>query len=149
MALEAKAAMTAHQRALPRLYDELNSSHLTVHGATDQAIAAGFVMVNAAARYLSPDLNKGNRAVAPQWSAHAQPRDATLVIDKVRQLPRRSGPGAAGYDALAIVVVEAANDGGPFELVETPPAPQAGDNYHYASMIDRTAHIWATRFQNI
>lgn len=35
MALEAKACMTAHQRALPRLYDELNSSHLTVHGAHD------------------------------------------------------------------------------------------------------------------
>ncbi|MFZ3326868.1 MAG: hypothetical protein WA231_13680 [Methylocella sp.] len=38
-ALEAKACMTAHQRALPRLYDELNSSQLTVHGATDHAIA--------------------------------------------------------------------------------------------------------------
>ncbi len=48
MALEAKACMTAHQRALPRLYDELNSSQLTVHGATDQAIAAGFAMVNIA-----------------------------------------------------------------------------------------------------
>jgi hypothetical protein len=34
MALEAKACMTAHQRALPRLYDELNSSHLTVHGSS-------------------------------------------------------------------------------------------------------------------
>jgi hypothetical protein len=41
MALEAKACMTAHQRALPRLYDELNSSHSTVHGANDQAIAVG------------------------------------------------------------------------------------------------------------
>src|SRR5438105_8610001 len=29
MALEAKAAMTAHVKALPRLYDELNSSHAT------------------------------------------------------------------------------------------------------------------------
>jgi len=29
MALEAEACMTAHQRALPRFYDELNSSHLT------------------------------------------------------------------------------------------------------------------------
>lgn len=27
MALEAKAAMTEHVKALPRLYDELNSSH--------------------------------------------------------------------------------------------------------------------------
>jgi len=52
MALEAKACMTAHQRALPRLYDELNSSHLTVHGSSDQAIAAGFVMINIAERYL-------------------------------------------------------------------------------------------------
>ena len=55
MALEAKACMTAHQRALPRLYDELNSSHLTIHGSSDQAIAVGFTMVNLAEQYLSPD----------------------------------------------------------------------------------------------
>src|SRR4051812_8165940 len=36
VALEAKAAMTAHTKALPRLYDELNSSHVTVHGASEQ-----------------------------------------------------------------------------------------------------------------
>src|SRR5262249_48875434 len=35
VALEAKACMTAHQRALPRLYDELNSSHQTIHGSHD------------------------------------------------------------------------------------------------------------------
>jgi hypothetical protein len=149
MALEAKAAMTAHQRALPRLYDELNSSHLTVHGATEQAIAAGFVMVNIAERYLSPDLNKKHRATDPDWSTHRQPRDAQLVVDKVRQLPRRARVGDTGYDALAIVVVEAANDGGVFRLVGSPPAPQAGDIYDYASMIDRTAHIYATRFQHL
>lgn len=65
LALEAKACMTAHQRALPRLYDELNSSHLTVHGAHDLAIAAGFVMINASKRFLSPDLNKKNRRAIP------------------------------------------------------------------------------------
>jgi hypothetical protein len=93
MALEAKACMTAHQRALPRLFDELNSSHLTVHGASDQAIAAGFAMVNIAERYLSPDLNKRNRADDPEWSTHDQPRDARLVVDKIRQLPKRSKTG--------------------------------------------------------
>ena len=149
MALEAKAAMTAHQRALPRLYDELNSSHLTVHGASDQAIAAGFVMVNIAARYLSPDLNKKHRATDPQWSEHRQPRDAGLVVDKVRQLPKRAKVGDTGYDALAIVVVDAANDGSPIDLVSAPPAPQPGDIYHYASMIDRAAHIYATRFKDL
>ena len=58
MALEAKACMTAHQRALPRLYDELNSSHLTVHGATDQAIAARGIAVPARA---SPGTRRGGQ----------------------------------------------------------------------------------------
>lgn len=149
MALEAKACMTAHQRALPRLYDELNSSHLTVHGATDQAIAAGFVMVNSAEDYLSPDLNKKNRAYDPEWSHHDQPRDAQLAINKVRQLPKRSKTGDTGYDALAIVVIDCPNDGSPVGLVAGTPAPPAGDIYHYASMIDRLAHIYATRFKDL
>jgi hypothetical protein len=149
MALEAKACMTAHQRALPRLYDELNSSQLTVHGATDEAIAAGFAMVNVATRYLSPDLNKKNRALAPEWSTHKQPRDAELAIEKVRQLPRRSRTGDTGYDALAIVVVDCPNDGAPVRLVETPPAPPTGDIYNYASMIDRLSNIYSTRFRDL
>ena len=149
MALEAKACMTAHQRALPRLYDELNSSHLTVHGATDQAIAAGFAMVNIAERYLSPDLNKKNFPADPEWSRHNQPRDATLAVDKIRQLPKRSKLGDTGYDALAIVVVDCPNDGSQVRLVGAQPAPQRGDIYDYASMIDRLSHIYATRFGDL
>lgn len=149
MALEAKACMTAHQRALPRLYDELNSSHATVHGASDQAIAAGFVMVNRAVRYLSPDLNKKNRETDPEWSVHAQPRDAQLAVDKVRQLPKRSRTGDNGYDAVAIVVVDCSNDGSAISLVDDAPAPRTGDIFHYDSMIDRLGHIYATRFKDL
>jgi hypothetical protein len=149
VALEAKACMTAHQRALPRFYDELNSSHLTVHGASDQAIAAGFAMVNIAERYLSPDLNKKNRNSDPDWSTHKQPRDATLAIEKARQLPRRSKPGDVGYDAFAIVVVDFPNDGSEVKLVSSPPAPQPGDIHHYAAMVDRLAHTYATRFKDL
>ncbi len=149
IALEAKACMTAHQRALPRLYSELNSSHLTVHGSSDQAIAAGFTMVNMAPSYLSPDLNKTGVVGTPRWSKHNQPRDAQLTVDKLRQLPRRSRTGDRGYDALAIVVIDCANDGSDVRLVEGPPAPQPGDIYHYASMIDRLAHIYATRFKEL
>lgn len=149
VALEAKACMTAHQRALPRLYDELNSSHLTVHGSSDQAIAAGYAMVNVAAKYLSPDLNKANRADKPEWSTHNQPRDATLAVDKVRQLPKRSKTGDVGYDALAIVVIDCANDGSPVKLVSAAPAPVAGDIYRYSSMIDRLGHTYATRFKEL
>ncbi|WP_048649063.1 hypothetical protein [Nitratireductor soli] len=149
MALEAKACMTAHQRALPRLYDELNSSHLTVHGASEQAIAVGFTMVNISERYLSPDLNKKNRATDPEWSSHKQPRDAQLAIDKIKQLPRRSKVGDVGYDALSIVVVDMPNDGMPVELVENPPAPRQGEIYHYDTMIARLSGIYATRFKDL
>lgn len=149
MALEAKACMTAHQRALPRLYDELNSSHLTVHGSSDQAIAVGFAMINMATEYLSPDLNKKNRATEPEWSRHKQPRDATLAIDKVKQLPRRAKAGDVGYDALSIVVIDMPNDGSTVSLIGAPPAPQVGDIYHYETMIARLSGIYATRFKDI
>lgn len=149
MALEAKACMTAHQRALPRLYDELNSSHLTVHGSSDQAIAVGFAMINMASDYLSPDLNKKNRASEPDWSRHKQPRDASLAIDKVKQLPRRAKVGDVGYDALSIVVIDMPNDGSPVGLITNPPAPQVGDIYHYDTMLARLSGIYATRFKDI
>ena len=124
--------MTAHQRALPRLYDELNSSHLTVHGAHNSAIAGGYVMINIAEAFLSPDLNKKNRASAPVWSTHDQPKSVEITIDKVKQLPRRSKTGMPGYDALAIVVVDCKNDGSAVKLRATKPAPQRQDSYHYA-----------------
>lgn len=149
MALEAKACMTAHQRALPRLYDELNSSHLTVHGASEQAIAVGFTMVNISEHYLSPDLNKKNRLTDPEWSYHKQSRDAQLAVDKIRQLPRRAKVGDVGYDALSIVVVDMPNDGSPVRLVEDRPAPQPGEIYHYETMIARLSGIYATRFKDL
>jgi hypothetical protein len=149
MALEAKACMTAHQRALPRLYDELNSSHLTVHGNTEQALAVGFAMVNVTEHYLSPDLNKKNRAGDPDWSRHKQPRDAALAIDKVKQLPRRARPGETGYDAMAIVAVDMPNDGSAVTLFTAPPAPQPGELFYYDDMISRLSGLYATRFKDL
>jgi hypothetical protein len=149
IALEAKACMTAHQRALPRLYDELNSSHQTVHGAHDSAIAAGLVMINVAESFLSPGLNKKNRETDPEWSTHAQPKSVEITIDKVKQLPRRSKTGISGYDALGIVVIDCMNDGSEVKLHTKPPAPQPQDNYHYITMIDRLRGLYETRFAQI
>ena len=149
IALEAKACMTAHQRALPRLYDELNSSHQTVHGAHDAAISAGVVMINISERFLSPDLNKKNRSSEPDWSTHVQPRSVEITMDKVGQLPRRSKTGISGYDALGIVVIECVNDGSAVKLHTKPPAPQPQDNYNYTAMIDRMRGLHDTRFAQI
>lgn len=144
VALEAKAAMTAHSKARPRLYDELNSSHLTVHGASDQALAVGLVMVNAADTFISPELQTPPARDVP--STHKQPEDAEKIITKVEEIPRRTGGNTHGFDGLGIVVVQAANDGSPVQLVATPPAPQPGDIFYYDDMISRVSNEYDTRF---
>lgn len=149
VALEAKACMTAHQKALPRLYDELNSSHQTIHAAHDSAIAAGLVMINIADRFLSPGRNQQIRSSAPNWSKHKQPSSTGITVNKVEQLPRRAQTGVPGYDALGIVVVECVNDGSPVKLHSAPPAPKIGDIHHYVMMLDRLRGIYDTRFAQI
>jgi hypothetical protein len=147
VALEAKAAMTAHTKARPRLYDELNSSHHAVHGASRQALAVAFVMVNLSDTFLSPGRQDGSGT--PVVSHHVQPRDALGIIEKVQEIPRRVGPTGNGFDGLAIVGVDCPNDGSPVQIVARPPAPQPGDIYHYETMITRTANEYDTTFHGI
>jgi len=150
LALEAKACMTAHIKALPRLHDELNSSHAAIHGASDSAIAAGFAMVNLADEFISPGKNKFDLAIQPAAvNRHKQPNDAIRAIEKLREIPRRTRPGEDGFDALGIVVVRCRNDGSPVEIVETPPAPPPNDIFHYDAMVRRIAHQYESKFSNI
>jgi hypothetical protein len=147
LALEAKACMTEHIKALPRLYDELNSSHLAIHGASDDAIAAGFAVVNMAATFLSPGLNKdGPDAPHVKVTRHKQPTVTVRTIEKLKEIPRRMHAGTEGFDALGIVVLHLQNDGTPVTIVTDPPAPAPGDVWHYDQMIRRIAALYATRF---
>jgi hypothetical protein len=150
VALEAKACMTAHIKSLPRLYDELNSSHLTIHGATSQALAVGFVMINAAETFISPGFNKHDLATtAPVVSHHPQPHYLQRTLDKVKEIPRRSGPGQEGFDALGIVVIDMQNDGSPVIVASEPPAPQPGEIFHYDQMLNRVVHGYDIAFTHI
>lgn len=145
VALEAKACMTEHTKARPRLYDELNSSHLTIHGSTDEAIAAGLVAINYSTSFISPGKHPdGSGCRVP--NTHKQPDVTKRVIEKVQELPRRSTTGREGFDALAAVVLDIRNDGSPVSLITAPPAPQMGDALHYDTMIHRMAQLYATRF---
>jgi hypothetical protein len=147
VALEAKAAMTAHQKALPRLYDELQSSHLAVHGSSSQALAVGLVIVNAAPTFISPDLNKIGPRTA--LTSHNQPGAAANVVAKVDQLPRSSHVGDVGFDGLGVVVISARNDGTPVTVLPMAPAPAPNSIFFYDNMIGRIAHEYDTRFANI
>ncbi len=148
MALEAKAAMTEHQKALPRLYDELNSSFQTINGASGEAIASAYVLVNAGTTFISPSRQHPNNP-SPVVTTHAQPKAASLVINTVHQLPRRSASYKPGYDAIGITLIDMANDGSPVTLVSNPPAPQSNDIYYYDMMIGRLAHTYSTRFKHL
>jgi hypothetical protein len=150
VALEAKATMTAHIRALPRLFDELTSSHMCVHGASRQALAIGFAMVNASPLFVSSDRNKHDLATrSPEVSTEPQPRSLERTIAKIKEIPRRSNVRDSGFDGVGIVVIQGVNDGSPFALVSAPPAPQPGTTYHYDSMIARMANEYDTTFASI
>lgn len=145
LALEAKACMTEHMKARPRLYDELNSSHDAVHGSSEMAIAAGFVMINVADEFISPEMNKFGAEL--HVAKHDQPRVTQKTIEKVLEIPRRTTTSTSGFDALAIVLVDCRNDGAsPVRIVNDRPAPEPGDPVHYDSMIARIVHLYESRF---
>lgn len=149
LALEAKACMTEHSKALPRLHDELASSHQTIHGDTGGAIAAGFVMINCADSFISPDRNrkrvrKGRFVVNP----HKQPAVSDKTLAMVMKIPRRADDQGVGFDAVGVTMVRCANDGTPVTLdaVANGALP---DIVRYASFIRRISHLYSTKFASI
>ncbi|UOZ08829.1 hypothetical protein [Amycolatopsis sp. WQ 127309] len=150
VALEAKACMTEHVKALPRLYDELNSAHLCIHGSSKQALAIGYVQLNAASEFISPGRNQYRLSEERvNVTKHRQPAVTERVLDKVREIPRRSASSETGYDGLGVTVLDLRNDGSPVGLVEDPPAPQPGGAFHYAGMITRMATEYDATFARI
>jgi hypothetical protein len=147
LALEAKACMTAHGKAGPRLYDELSSSHLTIHGSSNFAIAVGFVMVNVSERFISPTSNPFSVSERiPEYNTHKQPSDTEKIIDKVGEIQRRSDTAETGFDAIGLIGVSCVNDGSPVIAVSAPPAPGPGDLLHYDAMIRKIANLYQSRF---
>ena len=150
IALEAKACMTEHMKARPRLYDELNSSHVAIHGNSPHTIAAGLAMVNVADEFISPGRNPFDLSqVPPVVTRHHQPRQAESVIAKLREIPRRSRDGEEGYDAFTIIVVDCRNDGSPVRVVSTAPAPQQGETDHYEMTVHRLAQLYEQKYRGI
>lgn len=150
VALEAKACMTAFSKARPRLYDELNSSHAAIHGNSPHTIAAGLAMINAAETFISPGMNDFDLSKQPpRVSRHNQPKDAAGVVEKLRELPRRSRDAEDGYDVFAVIVVECRNDGSPVTVVNEPPAPQMGEVDHYEMAVHRLAQLYEQKYRSI
>jgi hypothetical protein len=151
IALEAKACMTAHIKACPRLYDELSSSFQTILGDTKNAVAAAFVTINAASEFVSPVLNKDTKKnAALKISEHQQPKAAKRVLEKIKELPRRSGEDEIGFDALGALFVDCRNDGTEVKIVDVLPDGTAVDTIlTYQAMISRIASMYSSRFRAV
>jgi len=148
IALEAKACMTAHQKAEPRLYDELASSHSTIHGDSSNAIAAGLVTINISPTFVSSVENSFNLAQQPAMVAeNPQPKAAKGAYFKASQLPTRSSPADNGFDALVVVLFDFVNNHGPVALRDGfSDGTGVNPTHTYKKMIERITHIYATRF---
>jgi hypothetical protein len=149
MALEAKACMTEHIKAIPRLNDELSSSFQTIHGDSGSAIAGAFVMINCADSFISSDRHtKRIRAGKYTITPHNQPHVADRVVDAVMKIPRRSDASGHGFDAIGITMMRCANDGSPVEIdrVANAKVPAIAT---YTNLIDRLGHLYATKYSGI
>lgn len=146
VALEAKACMTEHIKAVPRLHDELSSSHQTIHGDTGGAIAAGYVLINCADSFISPDRNRkrirgGKFVVNP----HKQPAAADKSLAAIVKIPRRSMESQVGFDGVGVTMLRCANDGSDV-VVDGLANSKITDILKYESFITRLAHLYATKF---
>ncbi len=150
VAFEVKAAMTAHVRALTRLFAEVSSSHETIHGAAPGALAVGLIVVNTSTHFTSSDRNRhALELLPPQVTRHRQPADAERVLDRMRQVARRTGSTGRGYDAFAAITIACRNDGTPVEVVTDAPAPDRWDALHYERMLSELARAYEARFSRI
>lgn len=152
LAIEAKAAMTAFQKARPRLKDELTSSFQTIHGDNEHAIAAGLILVNTAEEFISPDMNKFSLSERPAvFSRHVQPRSAQLVVEGLRDLQRRAKVGDTGFDGVGVIFIDCKNDGVTPVTVSAPDSSvlPSTDDYNYDRFIHRLSHIYMTRFSGL
>jgi hypothetical protein len=147
MALEAKAAMTAHAKAGPRLFDELTSAWRCINGGAPQAIAVGVAMVNASPEFISPKRNQFPLSERePVVNREAQPRSVVASQNRVRTVKVREHINDAGYDAKAIITVATRNDSTPITLAPVPPALPVADGLHYERMVLRVAGLYDGRF---
>lgn len=140
IAIELKAVMTEHRKAVKNRKRDLEAHHDHVHNYNPQAIAAGVLTVNASETFQSP-LRKGE-------TTHKNIDELLKhCIDEAAAISVAAGPTGHGLDAKCVLVVEMDNlDLPSTRYHDKPPAPQVGDPMHYDSFIQRLCSEYKNRF---
>lgn len=149
VALESKACMTAHIKAVSRLFDELTSAAQCINGSAPGAIAIGHALVNVSPAFVSPDRNRHRLTTARTvTSADIQPESWRKALSAVRSLVVRGHATDRGYDAIGLTMLAATNDGSDVAVAPEPPSLASSDPLNYERMIRRVSGLYDTRFQN-
>lgn len=148
IAIELKAVMTEHRKAVKNRKRDLEAHHEHVHNYSSRAIAAGVLIVNAAPRFQSP--------LRQEISYHRNPRHLVEhCISELRSVAARGGPTGYGLEARCAIVVEMENipqkNGSTHIYPDTtflsdPPAPRIGDPLHYDAFIQTICRKYTARF---
>jgi hypothetical protein len=151
IALEAKACMTKHHSAWPRLRNELEGSMADAVNANTHAVVGGVVVVNAATSFMSPTHQPDPLPRDPsslRRRPHKQPKDAAFVVESLGKLVFRLQPPDVGFDSLGVIVVRHDNEVPvpSVELVEGPPSPPSTSPRSYRSFIIDMANKYRLRF---
>ena len=140
IAVENKAVMTEHHKAVKNRKRDFEAHHDHVHRYDDAAIAGGLLLVNSASRFKSP--------LRDEMTVHHEPK--ALVehcVTQMRAVSRRTGRGTSGLDASCMLVVDYENVPGSIaEYTLKPPAPQVGDPLHFDSFLAAIARQYEDRF---
>jgi hypothetical protein len=129
MAVEAKACMTKHVNAIPRLHAEILATGYLAKRAAPRCVSVSYSLVNAAPTFVSPS---GKLKV----TRHKQPEDARRVVQMLSQaIPTANDSRDYGFDVIGTTVVDCRNDGSPVTIVDGVPAPAINDRTHYERML--------------
>ncbi len=140
IAVEIKAVMTEHRKAVKNRKRDLEAHHDHVHRYSAKAIAGGVLLINSAPVFKSP--------LRAEPTRHHEPD--TLVkhcIDQLRAVATRTSADGAGLDAKAAIVLDMDNmTAGRARYGKSPPAPAVGDPMHYDAFVQAICNRYSERF---
>lgn len=140
IAIEHKAVMTEHRKAIKNRKRDFEAHHEHVHHYSPRTIAGAVLIVNAADRFKSP--------LRATVTTHRDP--AMLVshcIAELRAVGIRSGIDAVGLDASTAIVVDFDNQNLAAARYATGRSvPRVGDPLHYDAFIQRICALYTAWF---
>ncbi len=137
VAVEAKACMTKHSGALPRLHAEILATGYLAKRAAPQCTVVSYTLVNAASTLLTESKTEKMR----------QPESAAVVLKMLDQaVPLcRDHHGLLGYDAVGALSIECRNDGSPVVVATGPGSPLKNSQIHYERMLRQICAAYRSR----